>query len=108
MKFTQLLNNAALTLHEGFLTTFFGDRGAVVVFLLVTAAFPDSLGFCFWLGIGLFVGWPGFTSVDLGLSAEQTHIMAGILLFVGVAGLWLNLRKMANRPAVRSAGAQRT
>jgi len=43
MKVLQLLDKAALTLHEGFLTTGLGDRGAAAAFILIEALFPSSL-----------------------------------------------------------------
>jgi hypothetical protein len=98
---TQLLNKAAHTLHGGFMTTSLGDRGTVVLVLLVTSAFPDSLGFCFWLGAGLLMGWPALPLAGREVSPEQLNLFAVVLLLTGVAGLWRNLRKMAGQPAVR-------
>ncbi|MFY2597559.1 hypothetical protein ACOTHJ_14640 [Achromobacter xylosoxidans] len=104
-KLMQLLDRAALTLHEGFLTSSLGNRGAVAAFILITAGFPDSLGFCFWLGIGLTIGWAGLSPANFGVTGEQFHALAVTLIFIGVAGLGLNLRRMADRPIVRAAAS---
>lgn len=95
------LDKAALTLHEGFLTTGLGGRGAVVVFLLVGAMFPDSFGFLFWLGITFIFDMSMLSPSDLGITAVQFNVMAVILILIGTVGLGWNLQKMANEPAVR-------
>lgn len=98
-----LFDRAALSLHEGILTSSLGNRGAVALSLLITAAFPDSLGFCFWLGLMSAGGFDGLSSSALGLTAKQFHLLTAALVLVGVAGLWLSLRRMAERPSVRGA-----
>jgi hypothetical protein len=104
MKVLQLLDKAALTLHEGFFTNGLGDRGAAAAFILITSVFPSSLGFCFWLGIGLATGLVRLPT-DLGLIVVPA--MAVILMLVGAGGLWFNLLEMAGRPAVRGVTSPR-
>lgn len=101
-----LLDRAALTLHEGFFTSSLGNRGAAAASLLLGAAFPDSLGFCFWLGLMSAAGFGGLSPAALGVTAEKFHVLTAVLVLVGVVGLQFNLRKMAQRPAVRQGAAQ--
>lgn len=100
MNLFKLMDMAASTLHEGFLTKIFGDRGAVAVCLMVAAAFPDSLAFCFWAGLA-FPWWIAATSIV----ATDFQILAAriVLVVLGVIGLWRNLRKMARKQSVRTA-----
>ncbi|MYM92442.1 hypothetical protein [Duganella vulcania] len=96
-----LLDRAALTLQEGLLTAALGDRCSVILVLLVTAVYPDSLAVCFWLGLWNLLGFDSVSPKSVGMSIHQFHALAIAVMLVGVLGIFSNLRKMASRPPVR-------
>lgn len=99
-----MLDRAALTLHEGFLISVLGDRAAVVAYIFISSIYPSSLSILFWVGVGLAFGWEGLAPAGFGISTFLSYLLAGILVLVGISGMWLDLRKMAKRPVVRGGG----
>lgn len=75
-------------------------RGAVLFFIMFGGLIPfGSFVNCLWAGAILVVN---FTASELGLSEGSYIALSAALLFIGLAGVWLDIRTMANRPVVRA------
>lgn len=97
-KIIRTVDRASEALYDGFITSVFGRRGAVIVFVLVMALVPfSSFANLFWIALGLqFVTSPD----DMQMDMTSFYALSGLLLIVGIFAIWRDIVLMANQPVV--------
>lgn len=95
----KMLDQAGDSLHEGFVTTYLGRRGAALFFLLLESVVPPSVSNLFWVGV-IALGMALIGVQDVPATAPW---LVGYVVAAAVGGwsLYRFLVEMAQRPPGR-------